>query len=169
MKLPAEERPEVREVREVVESLRITEADVLRMEEVLQAHVTQANARCAMVIGEDGRRIAQVGNAHVPVERLAAGWFEIARVMRVTFGREGIAQVQGSGLAVEVTMIAEQTALATVVDRTAWGQVRSLELAARAKIRALLDEIAERRSEAEAISRDFRDRGGPPTPPLAIA
>ncbi len=174
MRMPGDDRPEVREVREVVESLRFYPEDLEKVDAILGQYLKTANARSAMLVDRSGRMVAGCGTtAEAPrFASLAAAAFEAAEVMMRLLGREGAAirVYEGRALAIEMTMVGERTLLATAFDEmTTLSMVRLHEAQVRAKLRAVMDEIAVRKSEAESISRDFGNRGGPPTPPLAIA
>jgi len=173
MRLPGEERPEAREVRDVVESLRFCAEDLEKIDIILAQYVRSASARCAMLVDRDGRMIAECGaRKHAPqLAQLAAASFEATELFMRMFDRQGALRFyQGRSLAVELTLVGERALLATAFDEaTTLGMVRLYELQASSRLRSFLAEIAERTSQAESISKDFSGRGGPPTPPLAMA
>jgi hypothetical protein len=99
---------------------RETESAAEEVRETLTHLVKEAGARCALLLGHDGRVLAEAGHCapeiREDVRAGAASSFEVARVMRSVLGREGVL-VETAGALVEVTPVNDALVVGTAYDR----------------------------------------------------
>lgn len=136
--------------------------DIEKIERVLLGFLKSANAKCALLVDKDGHLVTKAGEASTydmdTISALVAGSFAATKQMAKLLGEEEFSIMfhQGKKDNIQLSLVGERTILAIIFDdKTTLGMVRLYAGQVAGKLSALFDEIATRKTEAEAISKDF--------------
>jgi predicted regulator of Ras-like GTPase activity (Roadblock/LC7/MglB family) len=133
-------------------SLVIRDADLARIQEVLDRLLADAACAAALLIARGGESLAAAGAARavdmVSVAGLAAGGFSSTAPLAQLLGEREFAAVIHEGIrhSLHVSAVDDATILIAVFDeRTTLGMVRAFARETAAKLAAVLDEARTRR------------------------
>jgi predicted regulator of Ras-like GTPase activity (Roadblock/LC7/MglB family) len=136
--------------------------DIERIEKVLGQFLKSANAKCALLVDKDGHLVTKQGESSSydmdTISALVAGSFAATKQMAKLLGEEEFSVMfhQGKKDNIQLSLVGDRTILAIIFDeRTTLGMVRLYAGQVSSKLATLFDDIATRKVEAEAISKEF--------------
>ncbi len=136
--------------------------DIEKIERVLAQFLKSANAKCALLVDKDGHLVTKSGEASTydmdTISALVAGSFAATKQMAKLLGEEEFSIMfhQGKKDNIQLSLVGDRTILAIIFDdKTTLGMVRLYAGQVASKLGTLFDDIAQRKSEAESISKDF--------------
>ncbi len=136
--------------------------DIERIEKVLGQFLKSANAKCGLLVDKDGHLVTKQGESSSydmdTISALVAGSFAATKQMAKLLGEDEFSVMfhQGKKDNIQLSLVGDRTILAIIFDeRTTLGMVRLYAGQVSSKLSTLFDEIATRKVEAEAISKEF--------------
>ena len=136
--------------------------DIERIEKVLGQFLKSANAKCSLLVDKDGHLVTKQGESSSydmdTISALGAGSFAATKQMAKLLGEEEFSVMfhQGKKDNIQLSLVGDRTILAIIFDeRTTLGMVRLYAGQVSSKLATLFDDIATRKVEAEAISKEF--------------
>ena len=136
--------------------------DIERIEKVLGQFLKSANAKCSLLVDKDGHLVTKQGESSSydmdTISALVAGSFAATKQMAKLLGEEEFSVMfhQGKKDNIQLSLVGDRTILAIIFDeRTTLGMVRLYAGQVSSKLATLFDDIATRKVEAEAISKEF--------------
>jgi predicted regulator of Ras-like GTPase activity (Roadblock/LC7/MglB family) len=136
--------------------------DIERIEKILGGFLKSANAKCALLVDKDGHLVTKQGESSSydmdTISALVAGSFAATKQMAKLLGEDEFSVMfhQGKKDNIQLSLVGDRTILAIIFDdRTTLGMVRLYAGQVSSKLGTLFDEIATRKVEAEAMSKDF--------------
>jgi predicted regulator of Ras-like GTPase activity (Roadblock/LC7/MglB family) len=142
--------------------------DIELISKALVTFLKNANARCVLLVDKDGHLVTKEGESSSydmdTISALVAGSFAATKQMAKLLGEEEFSIMfhQGRKDNIQLSLVGERTILAVIFgDQTTLGMVRLYASQVSVKLAGIFADIANRKSEAEKISRDFgRDARG---------
>ena len=151
------------------ESLRSTrlvfyKEDIEKISKLLNTFLKNANAKCALLVDKDGHLVTKEGKSASydldTVSALVAGSFAATKQMAKLLGEEEFSIMfhQGKKDNIQLTLVGQRTILAVIFDdKTTLGMVRLYSSQVASKLADVFNDIADRKTEGEQISKEFGD------------